>query len=365
MFTFMYPYQKIRHLEQQVADLRAQLEAPSPSGRLLSLISPHQSIGVLQAQGADMLASLNTGIEAYADQLAGERATLTGTLTFIAAAEQAVNTLHQRCQCSDDADTLSSSPLELANTLQDLSQLKAAFARNADHAQALAVSTALETAHSQDQKTPGLAAIADDVHRLALNMQQLSHQFSVLMEQANRQVSEHTQAMAKKRQADEEIAQAAQMAKHDVCQLANQAKHMHKVIHQNATAAFLHSAKLDHAVWKCRLYKQLLSADTDTPLEDDHQCRLGQWQRYGEGHQRYALSAAFRALTAPHRQMHSSGAEALKLAHEGNRKGQLAALGRMEEASQQLALTLDSLMEYAMYEAPYPANRHSPLADSP
>ncbi|MEA2117982.1 CZB domain-containing protein [Halovibrio sp. HP20-50] len=364
MFTFIHPYQKIRRLEQQVADLRAQLEAPSPSGRLLSLISPQQSIGMLQAQGADMLASLNTGVEAYADQLAGERATLTGTLTFIAAAEQAVNTLHQRCQCSDDTNS-ASSPLALANTLQDLDQLKAALVRNADHTQTLAVSTALEAAHSQDQQSPGLAAIADDVHRLALNMQQLRHQFSVLIEQANRQVNEHTQAAAKKHQADDEIAHAAQTAKHDLCQLADQAKHMHKVIHQNATAAFLHSAKLDHAVWKCRLYKQLLSADTDTPLEDDHQCRLGQWQQYGEGHQRFAFSAAFRALTAPHRQVHASGAEALKLANEGNRKGQLAALGRMEEASQQLAQKLDSLMEYAMYEAPYPASRHSPLADSP
>ena len=374
MFTFMHPYQKIRRLEQEVAELRTQLDAatPSPSCRLLSLMKPAQSIGMLQARGADMLASLNSGIQEYADQLAGERATLTETVNLIATAEQAVSSLDQRCHDTERTEALP--PLVLAKTLHALSQLQVALARSAGHAQALAVSTALETAHSQgllgstdaaSQQSPGLAAIADDVHRLALTMHSLSHQLSLLMEQINSQVREHSQAVVKKRLADEEITHSAQAAKQAVHQLADQAQHMHKVIHHSATAAFLHSAKLDHAVWKCRLYKQLLSANTDTPLEDHHQCRLGRWHQHGEGHQRYARTEAYRALAAPHRRMHDSGAEALKFARLGDRNGQLAALGVMEEASQQLALQLDNLMEHAMYEAPYSTNHHSPLAGAP
>jgi len=372
MFTFIHPYQKIRRLEQEVAELRTQLDAATPSCRLLSLMKPAQSIGMLQARGADMLAALNSGIQEYADQLAGERATLTETSNLIAAAELAVNTLDQRCLDTTHAEALP--PLVLAKTLHTLSQLQVALARNAGHAQALAVSTALETAHSQGllgsadaaaQEAPGLAAIADDVHRLALNMHQLSHQLSLLMEQINSQVREHSQAVLKKRLADDEIAHSAQTAKQTVSQLADQAQHMHKVIHHSATAAFLHSAKLDHAVWKCRLYKQLLSANTDTLLEDHHQCRLGRWHQHGEGHQRYARTDAYRALAAPHRRMHESGAEALKFARLGDRNGQLAALGVMEEASQQLALQLDNLMEHAIFEAPYSTNHHSPLAGAP
>lgn len=151
MFTFMHPFQKIRRLEQEVADLRAQLEAatPSPSCRLLNLMKPSQSIGMLQARGADMLTSLNEGLEAYADQLAGERATLTETFNLIAAAEQAIDTLTQRCHDPEHAEALPASPLVLAKTLHALSQLQVTLARNAGHAQSLAVSTALETAHSQ------------------------------------------------------------------------------------------------------------------------------------------------------------------------------------------------------------------------
>ena len=375
MFTFMHPFQKIRRLEQEVADLRTQLDAatPSPSSRLLSLMKPSQSIGMLQARGADMLASLNNGLQEYADQLAGERATLTETFNLIAAAEHAIDTLDQRCHDPEYAEALPASPLVLAKTLHALSQLQVALARNAGHAQALAVSTALETAHRQglgsadsaSQQSPGIAAIADDVHRLALNMQQLSHQLSLLMEQVNSQVRTHSQAVVKKRQADEDTAQKAQTAKHALHRLTDQTQHMHKVIHHSATAAFLHSAKLDHAVWKCRLYKQLLSANTDTPLEDHHQCRLGRWHQQGEGYQRYARTEAYRALTAPHRRMHESGAEALKFARLGDRNGQLAALGVMEEASQQLALQLDNLMEHAIFEAPYSTSHHSPLAGAP
>ncbi|HSP32247.1 MAG TPA: CZB domain-containing protein [Halomonas sp.] len=384
MFTFMHPYQKIRRLEQEVADLRAQLEAasPSPSCRLLSLMKPVQSIGMLQVRGADMLSSLNRGIQEYADQLAGERATLTETFEIIAAAEKAVDSLHQRCQPTEHTENFTTSSLVLGKTLHALSQLQVALARNAGHAQALAVSTALETAHSQGllaspsdpalrpphsntQQSAGLAAIADDVHRLALHMHQLSHQLSVLMEQVNSQVREHAQEVMKKRQADDEIAHSVQTAKQALLQLSDQTRHMHKVIHHSATAAFLHSAKLDHAVWKCQLYKQLLSANTDTPLEDHHQCRLGRWHRQGEGYQRYARTEAYRSLTAPHRRMHESGAEALKYARLGDRNGQLAALGVMEEASQQLALQLDNLMEHAIYETPYSTNHHSPLAGAP
>lgn len=376
MFTFMHPYQKIRRLEQEVADLRAQLEAatPSPSRRLLSLMKPAQSISILQARGADMLASLNNGVQEYADQLAGERSTLTETLNLIVNAEQAVNTLLQRCHDTEQTEALSASPLVTTSTLQALKQLQVALARNANSAQALAVSTALETAHSQgllesagsaSQQPPGLATIADDAHRLALDTHQLSHQLSVLMEQVNSQVKEHSHAIANKRQADDEIAHSAHAAKQALHQLADQTQHMHKVIHNSATAAFLHSAKLDHAVWKYRLYKQLLSASTDIPLEDYHQCRLGRWHQHGEGYQRYARSEAYRALAAPHRRMHESGAEALKFARLGDHNGQLAALGVMEEASQQLALQLDNLMEHAIYEVPYSSSHHSPLAGAP
>lgn len=390
MFTFMHPYQKIRRLEQEVADLRAQLEAttPSPSCRLISMMKPSQSIGMLQARGADMLTSLSTGIQEYADQLAGERATLTETFKLIATAEQSVDTLNLLSQTPENANELPASPLVLAKTLHALSQLQVALARNAGHAQALAVSSALETAHrqglleshgtsdnnfqpggqnqpiSQQPPSPGLAVIADDVHRLALQMHQLSHQLSQLMEQINSQVREHSKALVLTRQASTEAANAALTAKHAVHQLCDQARHMHKVIHHSATAAFLHSAKLDHAVWKCRLYKQLLSANTDETLEDHQQCRLGRWYQQGEGHRRYARTDAYRALAAPHRRMHESGAEALKFAHLGDRNAQLAALGVMEEASEQLALQLNNLMEHAVYEAPYPSN-HLPLAGAP
>lgn len=376
MFTFMHPYQKIRRLEQEVADLRDQLEAatPSPSRRLLSLMKPPQSISILQARGADMLASLNSGVEEYADQLAGERSTLTETFNLIVDAEKAINTLLQRCHDTEHVEALAASPLVSTNTLHALSQLQIELAHNADDAQALAISTALETAHSQgllcsadsaSQQSPGLATIADDAHRLAVDTRQLSHQLNVLLEQVNSQVKEHSQAILKKRQADEEIARSAHAAKQALHQLADQTQHMHKVIHNSATAAFLHSAKLDHAVWKCRLYKQLLSASTDIPLEDHHQCRLGRWHQHGEGYQHYARSEAYRALAAPHRRMHESGAEALKFARQGDHNGQLAALGVMEEASQQLALQLDNLMEYAIYEVPYSSSHHSPLAGAP
>lgn len=371
MFTFMHPYQKIRRLEQEVADLRAQLKdaPPTSSCRLLSLMKPTHSIGILQSRGADMLASMNSSLQEYADQLAGERATLTETSTLINAAEQAVSRLYQRCHVSADANT--TPPPLSADTLKAMGQFQATLAQHANHAHALAINTAQEAAcqqglqesadHAHHEDPARIESIADDAHLLALNMHQMSHQMNVLMEQVNSQVREHSQAMKQKHQADEEMAQAAHAAKRALEQLTDQTQHMHKVIHHSATAAFLHSAKLDHAVWKYRLYKHLLSANMDIRLENHQQCRLGRWHQLGEDYHRYAHSDAYRALIAPHRRMHESGAEALNFARLGDHPGLLASLGIMEEASHQLALQLDKLMEHALYDAPFTASQFPPL----
>lgn len=370
MLAFIHPYQKIRRLEQEVADLRAQLDAatPSPSSHLLSMMKPAQSIGMLQTKGADLLCSLNTSFQAFADQLAGERATLIDTLTLINTAKKAVTTLTQHSSRTPHCDDTALTPQAVDTTLKALSHLQAALELNAQQAQALAVSSARETAlseslsgipSSEDPQQPSrLALIADDTHRLAIHSQQLSHQLDQVIEHINTQVREHAHSMAATRQAERETMHVTHAVKRAVDQLTDQTLHIQKVIHHGATAAFLHSAKLDHAAWKARLYKHILSANTAISLEDHQQCRLGQWHLHGEDHRYYAKTEAYRALTAPHRRMHESGAEALTFAHQGDHNGQLAALGIMEHASQELALQLDKLMEHAAYDSPYLANQH-------
>ena len=65
MFAFMHPFQTIRRLEHEVTELRTQLatEKSVHGCRAISLMTPVESISMLQSKGADMLASLSTGAE--------------------------------------------------------------------------------------------------------------------------------------------------------------------------------------------------------------------------------------------------------------------------------------------------------------
>ena len=74
MFAFMHPYQTIHRLEQEVATLNAQLDAEKKrhNCRAISLMTPIESLSMLQARGADMLCSLSKGVEVHAQHLAAD-----------------------------------------------------------------------------------------------------------------------------------------------------------------------------------------------------------------------------------------------------------------------------------------------------
>ncbi|AIA75250.1 CZB domain-containing protein [Vreelandella sp. 21] len=365
MFAFMHPYQTIHRLEQEVAALNAQLEAEKKRHRCraISLMTPVESLSMLQARGADMLCSLSKGVEVHAQHLAAEQSTLTDTFSRLHKAEQSAQTLQQHRQRCQQTDAYLSSPLVTEQAFHDIRQLSVELGHSAGHTQALAITAALEVAHFHEQPA-GMPAIVQDLQELSKHSRQLAHQLAQWIERTALQVNEDAKIRDYQQQEIKALTSAAQAAEHVIEQLIDQSRHMYKVIHHSTTTAYLHAAKLEHAVWKSRLYRQLLSAHLEENLEDHQHCTLGHWYFMGDGH-RYKHTEAYKALAAPHKRFHESGLEALKFARQGDHNGQLAALAMMEEASSQLALQLDKLMEHAVYEVPLSNGRPSPLADSP
>lgn len=365
MFAFMHPYQTIRRLEQQVAELHAQLAvAKSTRGcRTISLMTPLESVSMLQSKGADMLTSLEEGAERHAEQLASERATLTDLFTRLHDAEKASQHLQQQCQRHQQADTHYAAPLASDTALHELRGMSVELARMAGHTRALAMSTALEAVHVQEAPS-GLTAVVSDIQHLAERTQQLAHQLDQWVEQTATMLKEDARVLGHQRESANALARAAQDAEQVIEQLTDQARHMYKVIHHSTTTACLHAAKVEHAVWKSRLYQQLLSASQEVPLTDQHHCALGRWYLAGDS-RRYQQSDAYRALAVAHRRFHESGLEALRYSRQGDLTGELASLALMEEASVTLAQQLDRLMEHAVYDQQLPQTRSSPLADAP
>ncbi|MEN2977201.1 methyl-accepting chemotaxis protein [Tistrella bauzanensis] len=103
-------------------------------------------------------------------------------------------------------------------------------------------------------------------------------------------------------------------------------------------------AKADHALWKKRLAAMATGRAklADRELTDHHSCRLGRWY-YGDQSAAWRGDAAFRALEAPHAAVHDHGREAARLMAAGRPREAMAAIGRMEVASQDVLRLLNQI----------------------
>lgn len=104
-------------------------------------------------------------------------------------------------------------------------------------------------------------------------------------------------------------------------------------------------AKSDHIIWKKRLAdimagKEKLSAKE---LADHTACRLGKFY-YAEGKELYGHLDAFREIEAPHMEVHKWGIQAVEHYNNGEMDKALAAVEKVEKASEEVVAGLDRLL---------------------
>ncbi len=105
-----------------------------------------------------------------------------------------------------------------------------------------------------------------------------------------------------------------------------------------------HLAKSDHMVWRRRLAEMLVGRAKLNPneLADHHSCRLGKWYD-AVSDERYKNHPAFKALVAPHAEVHKHGIEAARLFNAGNFDAAVDAIAKIEKPSQEVQRLLDEL----------------------
>ncbi len=90
----------------------------------------------------------------------------------------------------------------------------------------------------------------------------------------------------------------------------------------NITNAVIQLAKSDHMFWKKRLMDMLLGREhiDASEVTDHHNCRLGKWY-YSDGLQTFGGCASFKALEAPHAEMHKLARQAVTKFNAGDVDG--------------------------------------------
>ena len=329
----------IEAMQAELDAVRAELDlAKQSSGKNDELIR-------YQLRGGDMLNSIRHGLADSAQSLIEERVALSQLDDVFDKTRIALRHLSERAglingQANDSMEAAN----VLDKTANGISQLVSSIQEISSQTNLLALNAAIEAARAGSAGR-GFAVVADEVRNLAGKTHSASEQVEALVKQVIDQ-TEQIKNMVNMNQASAmDISSSSVQIDQVVDDVISRSNHMQGVISIAATHSFLNTVKLDHAVWKNDVYNRIDKRDFNQDVNLHTECRLGKWYYEGYGSRHFQHSAAFKAIEAPHKAVHASGRAALEAIKAGNVKEMLIQLDKMEVASLQVVVNIESLME--------------------
>lgn len=210
----------------------------------------------------------------------------------------------------------------------------------------LALNAAIEAARAGDAGR-GFAVVADEVRTLSSNTAKATADISSLVAMIQDDVNIAQQDMQQVADKSLSLKDKGASAESDISQLIEASHRMEKTISASALHGFVHSAKVDHMVFKMDIYQAFMGLNDLQPedLADHHNCRLGHWYYQGEGVECFSKLDGYKQVETPHQLVHSAGKQALQHFRQGNMELAMQALEAMEKASKDVQSYLSLIAE--------------------
>ncbi len=202
-------------------------------------------------------------------------------------------------------------------------------------------SESVDQARRAGETLDAIVASVDTITRMTIQIATASQEQSAVAEEINRNIT-NINALADQTAHDAEstakatggIASMVETVVGEVSSLGT----------TGSAAAVLSRAKTAHKAWKTKLRAFLDGTRRmeDSELLSDHDCSLGKWY-FGEGRQNFGNLDEFRAIEAPHRELHQVVKRVVEAKRQGDLQGAEVEYEKLSALSEQIVGLIEKL----------------------
>ncbi|YCI29183.1 methyl-accepting chemotaxis protein [Erwinia sp. PK3-005] len=232
----------------------------------------------------------------------------------------------------------------LQASVEDIRECVSDINRLANQTDLLAINSAIEAARVGSMGrgftvlSKEVKCLAEEVKNQSAKIEKITNNIKISADEASDNCTAVIKAHAVVKKDVNEACEALE-------EVIKRSSRMQSVIRFISQQQFLNTVKLDHIVWKQQVYSLLFHKDKKGKVNTHHECRLGKWYYEGEGHALFAGNEKFRQLERPHADVHNNGRAALTAYRQEDIKALAGFLEKMEDASSQVILIIDFLID--------------------